>query len=38
MAHLDLLRAQGRIDAGMVELVHTHLARCYALATGAAAT
>ena len=36
MAHLDLLQAQGRVDAGMVELARTHLDRCYALATGAA--
>jgi HD-GYP domain-containing protein (c-di-GMP phosphodiesterase class II) len=38
MAHLDLLRAQGRVDAGMVELARTHLARCYALATGTEAS
>jgi HD-GYP domain-containing protein (c-di-GMP phosphodiesterase class II) len=36
IAHLGGLAAQGRIDAGMVELARTHLARCYALATGEA--
>lgn len=32
MGHLDTLRMLGRVDAGMVELVRTHLDTCYQLA------
>ena len=34
IAHLDALLAQGRIDAGMVELARAHLVPCYAMAIG----